>query len=82
MYRNGGPAFPTNAFWEELGTNVRGDGMTLRDYFAAKAMMQTMVEFDVTWKQHGFENTVFLEWAAERAYAMADAMLKVKYING
>jgi hypothetical protein len=53
-------------------------GMTLRDYFAAKAMPATMAEFEDGWKQHAYESETFLQWAAERAYAMADAMLKAR----
>lgn len=36
---NGGPAFPTG---EEHGFNNGEPGMTLRDYFAAKAPVTTM----------------------------------------
>lgn len=68
----GGPAFPAQ-FYDERAT-----GMTLRDYFAAKAMQQTMVEFDDAWSHHAYETEEFLQWAAERSYAMADAMLKVR----
>ena len=53
----GGPAFPHS----RLGSDC--DGMTLRDYFAAKAM-QALV------KTNYFDST------AEMAYEMADAMLK------
>jgi hypothetical protein len=55
---DGGPAFPRTQWPNETG-------MTLRDYFAAKAM-QALVQgnyFDVTAKQ---------------AYMMADAMLKAR----
>ena len=54
-------AFPSNVWWET--------GMTLRDYFAAKAM-QALVEksyFDTT---------------ARLAYEIADAMLKARETNG
>lgn len=58
----GGPAFPTPRY-------ERGDmyslGMTLRDYFAAKAMQ--MMRGDLS-----------TDWTAERAYEMADAMLKAR----
>lgn len=58
----GGPAFPTPRY-------ERGDmyslGMTLRDYFAAKAMQ--MLRSDIS-----------AEWNAQRAYEMADAMLKAR----
>jgi hypothetical protein len=52
--------------------------MTLRDYFAAKAMPATMAEFDDGWKEHAYQQETFLQWAAERAYAMADAMLRAR----
>ena len=42
-------------------------GMTLRDYFAAKAM-----QADLTDGRHEDQ----FAWCAERAYKMADAMLK------
>ncbi len=68
-------AFPCGT--EHLAEPVTA-GMTLRDYFAAKAMPATMAEFDDGWKQHAYESETFLQWAAERAYAMADAMLKAR----
>ena len=64
----GGPAFPIHPdMAARLGCiNSESDaGMTLRDYFAAKAM-QALVEdnyFNVT---------------AKKAYEMADAMLKAR----
>ena len=54
----GGPAFPTNLY----------NGMTLRDYFAAKAM-QGLLASDVYAPKDKF---------AENAYAMADAMLEAR----
>ena len=53
----GGPAFP--AFKEQ------SDGMTLRDYFAAKALANA-------YTQHDGNPDKVAEWA----YALADAMLK------
>ena len=60
----GGAAFPLE------GSAKRGaqSGMTLRDYFAAKAM-QSMVAAE-------FAGTVIYGSWAESAYAMADAILK------
>jgi len=59
----GGPAFPTPRY-------ERGDmyslGMTLRDYFAARAMQGLMSGGTGGWA---------LELLAETAYEMADAML-------
>ena len=63
MNNTGGPAFPTS------NGGSPDDGMTLRDYFAAKAMQ---AEFMGGVAQYDFGVT------AERAYMMADAMLKAR----
>ena len=57
-------AFPTHPD----GAHIH-DGMTLRDYFAAKAMQAMMVD--------GIHENAF-PWAAAQAYKMADAMLKAR----
>jgi hypothetical protein len=58
----GGPAFPTVMIDKPEG------GMTLRDYFAAKAMQVILAADGVNdWKTR-----------AEHAYAMAEAMLEVR----
>ena len=44
------------------------EGMTLRDYFAAKAMQPLIVSFTVQ----------DINWTAQQAYKIADAMLKVR----
>ena len=72
----GGPAFPQNtkivaAAGQELHHGFMG-GMTLRDYFAAKAM-QGLLSATLT------PNTVWSQdEAAETAYNVADAMLKAR----
>ena len=58
---NGGPAFPIGSTPEEWG-----NGMTLRDYFAAKAMQNYICD-DYT-----------PDAIAKTAYEMADAMLKAR----
>ena len=62
----GGPAFPTN--------DVCYNGMTLRDYFAAKAMQGWLstypTEMDIS--------NVNKEFVAKYMYEMADAMLKAR----
>jgi hypothetical protein len=60
----GGPAFPTTLY--EHGGEA--DGMTLRDYFAAKAM-QSLITVQFQTKQ---------AQSAEAAYEWADAMLKAR----
>ena len=72
--KNNPPAFP-------VGLDAYGEdktGMTLRDYFAAKAMPIFMAEMDgpdgdnpggPTWQSHQ---------VAELAYEIADAMLRAR----
>lgn len=69
----GGSAFPYRSYEEWGGKEVPGSpGMTLRDYFAAKAM-QAMVGSS-SYIEHG--------WApddiASQAYALADTMLAAR----
>lgn len=61
--KDGGPAFPV----PEPGLEC---GMTLRDYFAAKAMQGICAHSD-TW---GLD----VPQIAERAYLVADAMLRAR----
>lgn len=63
--KTGGPAFPTRSYNVERDVMVQEEGMTLRDYFAAKAMqsLATYEEYDPT-------------RAAQTAYLYADAMLE------
>jgi hypothetical protein len=62
--RTGGPAFPSGEF-----VNMEPwDGMTLRDYFAAKALQG--------WLADGLDTDP--ENAAEQAYAIADAMIAAR----
>ena len=61
--KTGGPAFPT------VGAGAGDEtGMTLRDYFAAKAMA-ALIHVQVETAQ---------QQSAESAYEWADAMLKVR----
>jgi hypothetical protein len=62
------PAFPKTPFIE-VGTPQ--NGMTLRDYFAAKAMQGFAAMDDVD----GFSS---VEEMAKMSYKWADAMLKVR----
>lgn len=65
----GGPAFPTMTD----GGYAFG-GMTLRDYFAAKAMAGLLA--------HGFPDDAYREILANRSYLMADAMLAERAKGG
>ena len=75
----GGPAFPQPDMVDEGALISQGSsGMTLRDYFAAKAMQKTMIAFEDNWSIHPYEQFTYLQWASERAYAMADAMMTAR----
>ena len=56
------------------GHSTNQDGMTLRDYFAAKAMQGICAGRDEagTLVEHGYE------WIAREAFRIADAMLKAR----
>lgn len=64
----GGSAFPQASYNMKGGYDITG-GMTLRDYFAAKAMA---VFFD----SDAGHDLIGCQTIAKEAYAMADAMLK------
>lgn len=74
----GGSAFPC--------TNLIGssDGMTLRDYFAAKAMaaMISTINNDQDYYRYDTmacnEGITVSEWFAKRAYHQADAMIEAR----
>ena len=68
----GGPAFPLSTVDPYERSVTTCDGMTLRDYFAAKAM-QGILSATLT------PNTIWSQDdAAETAYNVADAMLKAR----
>ncbi len=70
----GGTAFPALARYgrsAQLESALQQDGMTLRDYFAAKAM-QGFVS-DSEWRMSRNPNET-----AKAAYHQADAMLKAR----
>ena len=69
---SGGPAFPVQYSNEADGPTVMpSEGMSLRDYFAAKAMQAAATN------PVGAEGFTFEERAAW-AYAQADAMLEAR----
>ncbi|NPT50761.1 hypothetical protein GNZ10_13750 [Ralstonia sp. 3N] len=65
---NGGPAFPAHCTSDGHAANVE-DGMSLRDYFAAKAMQGLLSDTSLKGAMEEF---------ADRAYQMADAMLRAR----
>lgn len=70
----GGPAFPTTEF-NHAGQIIPGsDGMTMRDYFAAKVMQSGMV--NATRLPDMPEE--ILQLFCKQCYRVADAMLKAR----
>ena len=67
---NGGAAFPQSGFerWAPEG------GMTLRDYFAAKAMQG----FSASPSMIDSNDSRAIAYVADASYAMADAMLAAR----
>ena len=59
-------AFPTNQYANGISPSGFDTGMTLRDYFAAKAM-QALIDKEA-----------FFDDVAESAYKVADHMLRVR----
>lgn len=65
--KDGGPAFPSHGSMGE----VVHDGMTLRDYFAAKALAGFAADSEGSWKNGA-------KGMARCAYEWADAMLNAR----
>ena len=91
MRNNGGPAFPCKEFShivvvdgdypQEVFTNA--PGMTLRDYFAAKAMQALIMKIELTVSKADCEHFHIEKWKAisKGAYKYADAMLEEKKLE-
>lgn len=63
--KTGGPAFPL-----PIDNQVLHEGMTLRDYFAAKALQALLLD-----DMYDFSDRNLI---AQKTYAYADAMLKAR----
>jgi hypothetical protein len=74
---DGGPAFPHTEYSEHSeqarAMNWQASGMTLRDYFAAKAICGMLADHNVKLND---ENMV--RHTAELAYEVADAMIAAR----
>ena len=66
----GGPAFPAPAGV----SHITEQGMTLRDYFAAKAMQGILASNT----EHEHEDAHIFDAIAEASYKQADAMLEAR----
>lgn len=74
----GGPAFPAPDLGEhDFGQRGVYWGMTLRDYFAARAMTACYAEYCAHANVQGYEEDWKMGVALD-SYAMADAMLKAR----
>lgn len=75
----GGPAFPESG---PRGMAVGGEGMTLRDWFAAKAMQGLLANSGGPIQANGMNGWNWCncspEDAVNLAYSIADAMLKAR----
>ena len=77
----GGPAFPAPDLGEhDFGQRGAYWGMTLRDYFAAKAMPACYAEYCTHANIQGFDEGWKMGVALD-AYAMADAMIKARDVK-
>ena len=87
---NGGPAFPATTVNDTNGnlsdpfgtllppsSQATYSGMTLRDYFAAKAI-PLMFSYDEVGDKASYDRRQQMSLAAGLAYEMADAMLKAR----
>jgi hypothetical protein len=61
------PAFPVTS---DNYANAESSGMTLRDYFAAKAMQTRLLDDSYDFSDRGM--------IAQQAYAYADAMMEAR----
>lgn len=73
----GGPAFPVLHFYDhDSGFEIQpSEGMTLRDYFAAKAMPIVAAEVYCLGRLQGI---AVPDLTAKMAYEFADALLKAR----
>ena len=86
---DGGPAFPVEGMWSADGKFLRGiqtgstpltgwhEGMTLRDYFAAKAM-PLFLKAELDHEAWAKDDDTWVDLCAQLAYDTADAMLKAR----
>lgn len=80
LAKNGGAAFPDpgRAQSAKQREKLTETGMTLRDYFAAKAMQAVLQGPPPTKIREEDKGLTGAEFVAQKAYLMADAMLKAR----
>ena len=77
---SGGPAFPCYRVSLESGIVVSGLGMSIRDYFAAKALPGVMQMVSDGMHQPSITDLPIqqVDFLAKSAYEIADAMLRAR----
>ena len=80
--KTGGPAFPTPRFTMDgegrvMGFSISTDGMSLRDYLAARALTPLIHNF-LDKELDTLDPNGWMDGLAMDAYSMADAMLKAR----
>lgn len=76
--KDGGPAFPYSALAPD-GPQMYTDsmGMSLRDYFAAKAMQAIVPQYETSM----VDCIEHMDFIAAGAFKLADAMLKAREVE-
>lgn len=69
-------AFPTSQYASGVAPSGHSEGMSLRDYFAAKALQGLLPARDQTGRTP--YSDLPISQCAEMAYELADAMLKAR----
>ena len=72
---NGGPAFPGTQYAKGISPSGHSEGLSLRDYFAAKALPVAWSAYD---KGYTGQPECVEQSIAHHAYQMADAMLRAR----
>jgi len=72
----GGSAFPSE-YWSEDGAPINEPGLSIRDYFAAKAM-QSFISLAANGTEFGTSHEATNLMYAHASYAMADAMMEAR----
>ncbi len=75
---NGGPAFSTENEHQSGNSTWHYEGMTLRDYFAAKVILGMYCDGSMKDALDFADDQTSMHKAAAWAYAQADAMLRAR----
>lgn len=76
--KTGGSAFPCDLTAYDKEVQIEMGGMTLRDYFAAKALQGMCANTNDDHNPYEMSYAEYVEEIAGSAYLLADAMLKAR----